>query len=104
MSDWREEPSFEMVQIALKTQAKIKAQIEVLETELKIEQAFIAKKKPRDTAAKVVGIDEESQTRLIELQRDLAKLRGELAYIESNVTFNKFYMEMFKALAYRERF
>lgn len=101
---WREEPSFENVQSALKERGITKAQIEALDAELKIEQAFIARKKPRDTSARVVGIDEETQTRLIELQRELAQLRGKLAQVEADVDFNKFHLDIFKALCFKEKF
>jgi len=104
MNSWREEPVFELVQSALKDRGIIKAKIEAFEAELKILQAQMSQKQPRNTSVKIIGIDQESSERLIGLQKELAYLYGSLAKCEAEIDFNKFHLELFKALAYKERF
>lgn len=101
---WRDEPSFETVQGALRERGQLRAHIEMLEAQLKIEQAKVARQKPRDTAAKIVGINEETEEILTGIQRELAQLQGDLSRVDAEIEFNRYHLEMYKSIAYQSRF
>lgn len=106
MSDqsWYELPTQEEVHRYLKERAMLKADIETLANALQIAQAQVSQRKPRDTAARIIGIDEASSQQLLSLQNKIAELRGSLALADAEIEFHNYKREIYKALAYRERF
>ncbi len=104
MTEWRDAPDLHEVYQQLKQRGQIKAEIGMLENELKVEQARISTRKPRDTAARIIGIDDVSGALLIDLQSRITQLKSELEIVEAAITFSQFHRDMFKAIAYKERF
>lgn len=100
---WQEQPSFDDVKSALRQRASLTAQIRVLEYELQELQAKISLEKPRNTAVKIVGYDEETRMALQGINHSIINLRCQLDDVEAEIKFGEYHKDMFKALAYRER-
>ncbi len=101
--NWNELPEIDYIYECLRKRAELKARLEMLEAELKIEQSKIAKVKPRDTAARIIGVDESSGKKLLDLQMEIAALRGDIGRTEADVEFNNYRKEIFKSLSFNQR-
>lgn len=101
---WTDPPDHATVYAALRRRAEIKGELEMLGFRLRVLQADISKAKPRDTAVRVVGHDEATRRELYDLQYRMAELVGALELVEVDIKYNDYHREMFKSLAFRERF
>lgn len=104
MLNWSDIPDLDTVRTYILKRGDVRAELTILTTELSFEQARISKAKPRDKAVRIIGLDDESTTTLLDLQRQIAQLRAELDHIDAEIDFNTYHKEMFKALAYKERY
>jgi hypothetical protein len=101
--DWSELPDIYEVRNALQELVIARANLRALELELTIVQADISVRVPRNTAARVVGIDEESRDTLIRLQRAIVEAKNSLDHWESEVKFCEFRKEAAKVVGYKSR-
>lgn len=102
--EWSDIPDMLTVREALQRRASIKAQIELVNFDYSLAAAQVGLQKPRNPDARIAGIDEESAGILIPLQRRIVELRGELSRVEEEITFLQYHKDIFKALAYKERY
>jgi hypothetical protein len=103
MSGWNDMPSFEEVGDTLKSKASLSAEIRVLELRIQILEAEITQERPRNTAVRIIGYDQETSQSIRQLRAELADKRGQLDEVESKVKFLYYLKDMFKAVSYRER-
>jgi hypothetical protein len=103
MSGWNDMPSFEEVGDTLKSKASLSAEIRVLELRIQILEAEITQERPRNTAVRIMGYDQETSQSIRQLRAELADKRGQLDEVESKVKFLDYWKDMFKAVSYRER-
>jgi hypothetical protein len=99
---WRSLPSADQVHGWLRLQSQLKAKVRSIKLEIQLEEARIGKKKPRDTSARVIGVDEE-QSPIVYLRKALLDAEANLDEIESELKMFEFRRDIFRALAYKER-
>lgn len=101
---WNEMPDLLTVREAYTRRAQLRGELTIQTGELAIEQAHVGMAVPRNPHARVVGADEASGAVLLTIQRKIHQLRAELDQVEAEIDWNNFHKEMFKALAYKERY
>lgn len=101
--NWNELPGFEEVHDFLRKRAALSAEIRVLELKIKLLEAEISVQKPRNTAARVIGYDDETGAAMREMRNCLAYKCGELDEVDAEIKFFDYRKDIIKTLAYRER-
>ncbi len=100
---WNEAPGYEEVHDLMRRRAGVSAEVRSLELQVQITEALISLEKPRNTAARVVGYDDETRERMLKLRNDLTKKRSELDELDAEVKFLDYHKDIYKAISYRER-
>lgn len=98
---WRSLPSADQVYGWLKLQSNLKAKIRSLKLEISIEEAKITRQKPRDTAVRVIGLEDNSA--ILYLRRELVHAESELDTVEAELRMFEFRRDVFRAISYKER-
>lgn len=101
--NWNDAPNYEEVHDLMRHRARVSAEVRSLELQVQITEAMISIEKPRNTAARVVGYDDETRERILKLRNDLATKRSELDELDAEVKFSDYHRDMYKAISYRER-
>lgn len=100
---WNELPGPDEVQHWLSERARLRAAVRFAELNLKIEEARMSKRAPRNTAARVIGVDEESEQTLIGLNVSLLQARSDLDSVEAELEMLDYRKEIYKANSFRGR-
>lgn len=93
--NWNDPPDMTDVHRTLKRVADLEAQAEYLKLEIKEVELHAKKEKPRDVAHRELAS--------LDLQKELAKLNGELASVKADEKFQKLWCDMYRAMKYGER-
>lgn len=101
--NWDDIPSAEEVEAALNDLATKRAELRVAELELEIAQSEVAVLAPRNKAARIIGVDEESRLKLQGFQYSVLNCKELVEKAEARVTLNKHRIDMAKSLSYRGR-
>lgn len=102
MTAWNQ-PNAEDVQEALTQRATAKAEVRIAELNLEIFGAKMSKEKPRDTAVRVIGVDETTFQESLGLRKALLEARAKLDRFEAAVEYLQYAKEMYKAQSYNGR-
>lgn len=102
-SPWLNPPDFMEVQRVMIRYAEVRAKIESLQHELDILQAKMAKQKPRTAYVKIIGVDEESEFSLLQLQQELVNSRAEFFRLQSERDFYDYWKDVYKAASFSAR-
>jgi len=100
---WDNLPDIYEVRTALRELVSAKAQLRAAELSLAIAQADIAKEAPRNTAARVVGVDAETRQSLINLQRIVIQCKNGVDHWEAEVKFHEFRRDCAKTVSYKSK-
>lgn len=101
--NWSDLPDIYEVRNALREMVHAKARLRALELELTIAQADISVRAPRNTAARIVGIDEGTRVNLIRLQREIIAAKDNLDHWDAEVRFHDFRKDAAKVTGYKTR-
>lgn len=102
--EWSEQPDQLTVRTAIMRRGEIRAALRGLDAKLAIAAAHAGIKKPREPIACVAGIDDEARMILGNIQDQIVALEAELDTIEADININAYHKDMYKAIAYKERY
>ena len=100
---WNDLPDIDLIHGLLTKRAQLRALIRWIELRLKTVEAQISIRAPRNTAARVVGIDEETTNSLNVLNEELLDTKQQLDTIEAELEFFEWQKEIYKANSFRGR-
>lgn len=101
--DWADLPDITEVRDTMKRHAHIKAEIRLLELQLEMVQAEMAELKPRNTAVRVIGVDDASRNRLTTLRESVARAKNVLDDVAADLDFLEYRKEAAKIMSYKGR-
>lgn len=102
--NWDDIPSADEVNSALNHLTMSRAELRVAELDLSIAQAEMSRISPRSTAARIIGVDDESRARLYDLQNRVLECKRIVEEAEASVQFNKHRIDLVKSLNYKRGF
>lgn len=100
---WRELPDIDEVAAALKRQAFLKAQLRIAKLHLEMYQAEMARRKPRDSTVKLIGVDDATRADLKGLFDRVNEIEELLGEIEADITFYNYRRDAAKIMSYQGR-
>ena len=100
---WDELPEIEEVRRELLALADAKAHLRMCELELTIAQALIAKAAPRNTAARIIGVDDATREKLLQLHSQVIDAKNQLDRIQADVDFSEYRKDACKITSYKGR-
>lgn len=100
---WDSLPDILEVRDTLRAIAVQRARLRELELQISILQARMSKAAPRNAAAKIIGIDEQSEQQLIGLQHNIVQVKNSIDDLEADEKFLNFRKEIVKSVSWKGR-
>lgn len=98
---WSDLPSYDEAEALFLDRAMYRNELRIKQLELQIAEATYGK--PRVTASRIIGVDDESREVLVNLRHEIAKLETHIENLEAHIKFFDYKVEIFKALSYQKR-